>query len=422
MLEDFRASFLTIPSLWAEIYEKRCGWKKHVLYIFQDDTAWIFVIFSPCVPFLSWNSLPCTCQWSKCPQLSPSLSDTILACCQMSILRCGHRMATWVALSYYDGKYWWGGAAVPQKKWNSSADRHESKAGSSSSLFRSSLTVLVSFFHIFPCLWSDLLTSSETSIPPLGKVSTQYETKSVFWRWEKHLSVFTGNNTFPQLLHLLLEQLQDNTLLACVIFSESIQGRCLVNKMFSIYWSDVLIGCQGSLVLEQQILYYFISSSRPSSSQHLCCVLLGSECKAITHWRVCLNHTEWLWILNVGLRPSEKQAHGGDSLSSLLIWFFFLNSFGNKLLTRRSPSFAFGSSAAPSNQTTAGTNILLEWKRSTLMNILFSIGKKNNLLIKTGLSGWSALPKLINRIITFNVPFISKTCSQTIRHIKPYFP
>lgn len=104
------------------------------------------------------------------------------------------------------------------------------------------------FFHIFPCLWSDLLTSFATSIPPLGKASTQYGTKSVFWRWEKHLSVCTGNNTFPQLLHLLSEQLQDNTLSACIIFFESIQERCLVNKMFSVYWLDVLIGRQGSLV------------------------------------------------------------------------------------------------------------------------------------------------------------------------------
>lgn len=41
--------------------------------------------------------------------------------------------------------------------------------------------------------------------------------------------------------------------------------------------------------------------------------LLKSECKAIPHWRVCLNHIEWLWILNVGLRPTVKQAYRDDS-------------------------------------------------------------------------------------------------------------
>lgn len=55
--------------------------------------------------------------------------------------------------------------------------------------------------------------------------------------------------------------------------------------------------------------------------------LLGSECKAITHWRVCLNHTEWLWILNAGLGPTETQAHGGDSVSGVLIWFLNLDFF-----------------------------------------------------------------------------------------------
>lgn len=71
--------------------------------------------------------------------------------------------------------------------------------------------------------------------------------------------------------------------------------------------------------------------------------LLGSECKAITHWRVCLNHTEWLWILNAGLGPTEKQAHGGDSVSGVLIWFlnfdffvFFTHGSGNTLLTGKS--------------------------------------------------------------------------------------
>lgn len=140
-----------------------------------------------------------------------------------------------------------------------------------------------------------------------------------------------------------------------------------------MYWSVVKVAWSWS---NRFCIILFLVADLPPHNT-FAAFLFGSECKAITHWRVCLNHTEWLWILNVGLRPSEKQAHGGDSLSSLLIWFFFfLNSFGNKLLTGRSPSYAFGSSAAPSNQTTAGTNILSEWKRSTVMNILFSIGKK----------------------------------------------
>lgn len=91
--------------------------------------------------------------------------------------------------------------------------------------------------------------------------------------------------------------------------------------------------------------------------------LLGSECKAITHWRVCLNHTEWLWILNAGLRPTEKQAHGGDSVSWVLIWFLiFFFFFGNRLWTGRKHCLCFSPSAAPPNQTTAGRNILSEWK------------------------------------------------------------
>lgn len=102
----------------------------------------------------------------------------------------------------------------------------------------------------------------------------------------------------------------------------------LINKMYCIYWLDLLIGCPGSAVWYQQVSDFLICSSGPPSLPHntLTVFLLGSECKAITHWRVCLNHTEWLWILNAGLGPTEKQAHGRDSVSWVLIWFFF-NSF-----------------------------------------------------------------------------------------------
>lgn len=88
------------------------------------------------------------------------------------------------------------------------------------------------------------------------------------------------------------------------------------------YWLDLLIGCPCSAVLYQQVSDFLICCSGFSHNT-LTVFLLGSECKAITHWRVCLNHTEWLWILNVGLGPTEKQAHGRDSVSWVLIWFFF---------------------------------------------------------------------------------------------------
>lgn len=101
----------------------------------------------------------------------------------------------------------------------------------------------------------------------------------------------------------------------------------LINKMHHICWLDLLIGCPGSAVFYQQVTDFLICSNRPPSLPHntLTVFLLGSECKAITHWRVCLNHTEWLWILNVGLGPTEEQAHGRDSLSWVLILFFILN-------------------------------------------------------------------------------------------------
>lgn len=97
----------------------------------------------------------------------------------------------------------------------------------------------------------------------------------------------------------------------------------LINKMHCIYWLDLLIGCPCSAVLYQQVSDFLICSSRSPSRLHniLAVFLLGSKCKAITHWRVCLNHTEWLWILNAGLGPTEKQAHGRDSVSWVLIWF-----------------------------------------------------------------------------------------------------
>lgn len=159
-------------------------------------------------------------------------------------------------------------------------------------------------------------------------MSTQYETKSVFWRWEKHLSVCTGNNTFPQLLHLLSEQLQDNTLTACIIFSESIRGRCLVNKMFSIYWLDVLIGRQSSLVLEQQILYYFISSSRPSSSQHLRCVSVRIIMQSYYTLEGLSQSHRMAMNFKCGIKAFREAGTRGRLTQFLanLIFFFFLTA------------------------------------------------------------------------------------------------
>lgn len=146
----------------------------------------------------------------------------------------------------------------------------------------------------------------------------------------------------------------------------------LINKMFYMYWLDLQIGCLGSAVLYQQVSDFLICSSRPPSLPHntLTVFLLGSECKAITHWRVCLNHTEWLWILNAGLGPTEEQAHGRDSVSWVLIWLknilffppFLQNSSGNTLLAGKIYYSCFSPSAAPPNQTTAWTNTLSKRK------------------------------------------------------------
>lgn len=108
------------------------------------------------------------------------------------------------------------------------------------------------------------------------------------------------------------------------IFTMNISGHYF-DKLYLMLWLHLLICCSGSVVSYQEISNFLISSRGPQSHPHNTCTvfLLGSECKAITHWRVCLNHTEWLWILNVGLEPTEERAHGRHTVSWVLIWFFF---------------------------------------------------------------------------------------------------
>lgn len=77
MLEDLRASFLTIPSLWAEIYEKRCGWKKTRPLYLSGWCSMDFCNFLPlCSFFLSWNSLVHVCVCGQSVLCSPLLSQT----------------------------------------------------------------------------------------------------------------------------------------------------------------------------------------------------------------------------------------------------------------------------------------------------------------------------------------------------------
>lgn len=89
----------------------------------------------------------------------------------------------------------------------------------------------------------------------------------------------------------------------------------------AIRWLDVWF---SSLCPNTFQIVSFVAAS--TAAPHRCVLLLKSEYKAITHWRVCLNHTEWLWILNVRLRPT----HRGNSVGEVLIRFYFI--FWHKLL------------------------------------------------------------------------------------------
>lgn len=135
--------------------------------------------------------------------------------------------------------------------------------------------------------------------------------------------------------------------------------RHFVDKLYLMHWLHLLICCSETVVLYQESSDFLISSRGPQSHPHNTCTvfLLGSECKAITHWRVCLNHTEWLWILNVGLEPTEEQAHGRDKVSWVLIWFFTNCSY-NTLLAWKMHCLYSSFQIISLIQTTTGTTKL----------------------------------------------------------------
>lgn len=116
-----------------------------------------------------------------------------------------------------------------------------------------------SFFYTFVAVW------------------TPYETKCVHWRQENHLSVFMGKIRQTPLTTALptTRQRQGNILSAFITFFLSREEVGRQNVLYSIYWLDRLIGCLGSLVLYQQISYFLICSTFPSSSQHPHCGSVG---------------------------------------------------------------------------------------------------------------------------------------------------
>lgn len=145
---------------------------------------------------------------------------------------------------------------------------------------------------------------------------------------------------FPQWPYPLSVHWQDRMLSACILFSRAFgKDADKQNVLYLLIGSADWLSWKHSRVPTGFIFSQLLRWG-PSSLPHstLTVFLWGSECKAITHWRVCLNHTEWLWILNAGLRPTEKQAHGTDSVSGVLIWFFnyffFTNNPGYTLFVK----------------------------------------------------------------------------------------
>lgn len=157
-----------------------------------------------------------------------------------------------------------------------------------------------------------------------------------------------SHTTFHWSLHSLNSW--KNTLWDNIIFSKRTE-LCDKQMVISIDWMVI----HWALPLPTGFGFSHLLRWAPCLSHNSHAVfLLASKCNA-THWRVCLDHTEWLWILNTGLEASEREAQGSSTVSWVLIWFIFFYKQPQQFSVWRLPHL---------NHRAPGPNVLSKMKLS----------------------------------------------------------